>query len=77
VSAQLAIHAIFEPDLRRCQITIAGGLSYPDLPVKRIMDIPKGGAIYTVLIPCAADVGHNIMVAFDQEAAWDYRRSGL
>lgn len=38
-------------------------------------NMPKGSAVLIVLIPCAKQLGHNLMVAFDWEAAQGFRHT--
>lgn len=80
------IHASFAPDLRTCAITVVtarGGFSYEALAVKqRLIAERKDGRtvierewVWTVFIPCAREIGHNLMVAFGADAVWGYQRS--
>lgn len=65
------IRPIFEPGGRICTIVL-NQVIYPDLRVKRINDLPKGSAVLVVLIPCAKQLGHNLMVAYDIQAVWEF-----
>lgn len=74
------ITAIFEPDLRSCAITMGGsqgGFTYEGLRVKYISGFvtKEDVRLYQVLVPSEADIGHNVMVAFGQDAVWGYRKS--
>lgn len=62
------IRPIFDRGHRRCTIVL-NQVIYPDLRVKQIRDIPKGCAVYLVLIPCAKERGTNLMVCFDWRIA--------
>lgn len=35
-------------------------------------NMPKGSAVLIVLIPCAKQLGHNLMVAYDIQAVWEF-----
>lgn len=70
----IAISAIFQPGLRRCSITIgseSGTFTYNDLPVRHFY-VREGEPLCQVFIPCALDIGRNLMAAFGMDAVFGY-----